>query len=74
MNAAVDAQGRIVAQQSLADTLKLDMSALADAAANAVGIVSFVNVYDPRPPPPPRATARPPPLLIVDVNGAQQPG
>lgn len=71
VNAAVDAQGRIVAQQSLADTLKLDMSALADAAANAVGIVSFVNVYEPAAAASAARDGAPAPLLIVDVNGAQ---
>ena len=71
VNAAVDAQGRIVAQQSLADTLKLDMSALADAAANAVGIVSFVNVYEPAAAASAARNGAPAPLLIVDVNGAQ---
>ena len=71
VNAAVDAQGRVIAQQSLADTLKLDMSALADAAANAVGIVSFVNVYEPAAAASAARDGAPAPLLIVDVNGAQ---
>lgn len=69
VNAAVDAQARVVAQQSLADALKLNMSAFADAAATAVGIVSYANVYEPLGAAPHDGT--PAPLLIVDVNGEQ---
>lgn len=66
VNAAVDAQGAVVAQQSLADTLRLDMDKLAAAADTAVGIVSYVNVYEPRDAPP--HDGAPLPVLLVDVD------
>lgn len=66
VNAAVDAQGAVVAQQSLADTLRLDMDKLAAAADTAVGIVSYVNVYEPRDAPP--HDSAPLPVLLVDVD------
>lgn len=69
VNAAVDANGRVVAQQSLVDTLLLNMEKLADAAPDAVGIVSYANVYEPKNAATPDELPRP--VLIVDVDGVQ---
>lgn len=69
MNAAVDEQGHVVAQQSLIDTLRLNMSNLTEASSGAVGIVSYLNVYAPADAV--EEDGLPHPLLIVDVNGLQ---
>lgn len=69
VNTAVDASGRVVAQQSLVDTLLLNMEKLADAAPDAVGIVSYANVYEPKNAAAPDELPRP--VLIVDANGVQ---
>ena len=68
VNAAVDEHGAVVAQQSLVDALRLDMDELAATADTAVGIVSYVNVYEPRDAPPSGGAASP--ELLVDVDGA----
>lgn len=69
--AAVDARGRVVAQQSLADAITLDMSALADAAASTACVVSYANVYGTAGSTSAPQDGLPAPLLIVDVNGTQ---